>query len=156
MGTSCRHARDGHFCGYCYAGRKGRAVYRGHWGWRPPRRVRKWSGPMKRPSAFSGGGAGKPLPPDPGTWQKSFPTLVQFLSDATWEDGTSRLTGTCLLFAEDGAWKACLRDREVDAVAFVSAKTPGDLLGTVERLLASDACDWRKSKPNPAKKRPGG
>lgn len=76
---------------------------------------------------------------------RDFPTLSEFLRTVSWPDGTSRETGTLLLFVQDGCLKACLSDRDAHLVAFASAASLGGLLAALERGLVADTLDWRRT-----------
>lgn len=104
----------------------------------------------------------KPLPPEANGlasvvevdswWAQKHPALVEFLTLSQWEDGSLRETGTVLLFAEDGVWKACLNDRDAAKVAFVSGTSLEDVLVRAEAGLEEGDLDWRGRKPPPRKK----
>jgi len=75
-----------------------------------------------------------------------FPALVEFLSAIVWPGGDARLTGTLLLFVEDGKLKGCLNDRDQGVVSFFAAES---LLGAVqaaEKVLGSGNGDWRPQR----------
>lgn len=90
---------------------------------------------------------------DAGQWAKAFPSLVEFLTVSVWDDKSPRATGTVTIMAEDGVWKASIRDRAQGCYAFISGKTPGDLLAGLEKALVGDSLDWRQDKPQGAPKR---
>lgn len=135
------------WCGECYTNRRGRTNLKGHFGFRrqPGPRGGCFMKYLRRPS--SNGHSG---PVDPakscGLWLELYPALCEFLTEVVWEDGTVRRTGTFTMFAEDGAWKMCLSDRDSSCVAFVSAGTPTEVLETAERGLSGGALDWRFQK----------
>lgn len=56
------------------------------------------------------------------------------------------MTGTVLVFAEDGKWKACLNDRDGGYYAFASSDSLVGLVEALERGLKGGGLDWRKSK----------
>lgn len=89
-----------------------------------------------------------------GEWlSRDWPTVWEFLSASSFEDGSSRVTGTILLFCQGSVMTACLNDRDGGVSAFVSAQSPTLLLNVCEAGLASGALDWRgKPKPVPRKK----
>lgn len=101
---------------------------------------------LKKPLPASGSDLPTGTAAAAGEWSKGLPTLAEFLSALTWEDGTSREPGTMLVFSEDGAWKACLHDRTAQLQVFVSAATPGGLLAALEKGLAGGSLDWRRKK----------
>lgn len=102
---------------------------------------------LKRRQAAERGSSPSQTHYDAGSWLKSTPTLVEFLTQELWEGGDRRIAGTVTLMAEDGVWKCCLRDRDAGCYAFLSGKTPTDLLLNAEKALASDAVDWRVDRP---------
>lgn len=90
---------------------------------------------------------------DAGQWAKAFPTLVEFLTEERWEDGAPRETGTVTIMADGGMWKCSIRDRAQGFYAFLSGKTPGDLLAGLERHLLGDSLDWRVDQAQGKRKR---
>lgn len=75
------------------------------------------------------------------------PALAEFLSNGQFDDGSVRPLPTLLLFIEEGLWKACLRDKAEQEVAWTSDLTLAGLLDALERGLAEHSLDWRKQKP---------
>lgn len=73
------------------------------------------------------------------------PVLHDYLT-ITGLGGAQRVTGTLLLFAEDGKWKACINDRDGGFVAFLTSDTVAGLLEAIDKGLAKGSLDWRKSK----------
>jgi hypothetical protein len=84
---------------------------------------------------------------------KKYPLLLEFLSRELWEPGVPRVRGSLFLFLEDGVFKACLNDKDVEEVAFVTKGTFAALLDAVERGLSSSSLDWRLSTAGKARKR---
>lgn len=84
--------------------------------------------------------------PEDAAFQKKFPALWSFLVQTQWEDGTSRETGTVLIFVEDGVLKACASNRDSGHVAFVASQTVADLWGKLEKGIDGDSLDWRLSR----------
>lgn len=72
-----------------------------------------------------------------------WPTLVEWLTRLTWEDGEKRKTGTAMVLAENGVWKVWLHDRDGARSAWLSAGTLQDLIGVVEDALLNDSLTWR-------------
>jgi hypothetical protein len=62
-----------------------------------------------------------------------------------WEDGTTRVPGTLLIFSEQGRLKACLGDRDSESVGFVTLQGGLDPLDELEGALRDDRIDWRAS-----------
>lgn len=103
------------------------------------------------PPAPSGGAPGAA---DPGEWSASFPALSEFLVAITWEDGSSRISGTLTLFTDQGLWKLCLADKAQSLVAFVSGSSPLHAFQSAEQGLVTGTLDWRSSRqPNSNKRR---
>ena len=101
--------------------------------------VRRTSGAEEKASA--------PAPPSKAS--KVFaavPALWEFVTASAWDDGQERVTGTILIFVEDGRVKLCLNDRDGDCVAFVSGLTFEEALSSANEGLEGDTLDWRRSK----------
>jgi len=71
------------------------------------------------------------------------PALVEFLTVDKWDDGTARQVGTVMLLVDGVVWKAWVHDRDGRRSCFVSARTPLELLSSVEDVLANSGGDWR-------------
>jgi hypothetical protein len=82
-----------------------------------------------------------------------YPALAEFLTLSEWEPGQLRVTGTLLLFVEEGVWKACLHDRDDCKAAFVSSETFQGLLERVDEGLRGDDFDWRNKRQQSPRKR---
>ena len=96
------------------------------------------------------GGAGKLAPEEPSardeTASKDLPALVEWLTARKWEDGQKRETGTIMLLAEDGVWKAWLHDRDGKRSCWLSAGSLFDLAMRVDEVLRAGAGDWRPDR----------
>jgi hypothetical protein len=79
-------------------------------------------------------------------WAAEYPHVWEFISLDKWEDGSPRIPGSITLFAEDGAWKACLNDKGMQLVAFVTARSAEGLFEAMQGALMTGLADWRKSK----------
>lgn len=77
---------------------------------------------------------------------EDWPDLAAFLTQATWEDGSPRATGTAMVFTEEGRWKVWLHDRDAGQGCFVSGATLGEALGAAEAAAAGEAGDWRADR----------
>lgn len=104
------------------------------------RNVKSDGGPQKAIAEKSG-----------GDWEKLYPSLVEFLCRQTWEDGTSRTTGTVMLMVEGGLWKAWVHDRDSAHGTFVSSGTLSGLLKTIDKGVETGQMDWREDR-KPGKK----
>jgi hypothetical protein len=74
----------------------------------------------------------------------SRPALCSVLFDRAYQDGTKRTTSTLLLFADGHTLKGCLKDRDSEETAWVSAETLEGLLDALEVGLQESRLDWRK------------
>jgi hypothetical protein len=83
---------------------------------------------------------------DGGSWFKKAPTVWEFISSRTFEDGTSRSTGTVMFMTDGGVVKLYVHDREAGAYTFVSALSPDGALQALEKGLVDGGLDWRADK----------
>jgi hypothetical protein len=74
------------------------------------------------------------------------PTLVEWLTTLKWENGDKRQTGTVMVLAEDGVWKAWLHDRDGRCSGWLSAGSLFDLLVAIEEGLVNNSVNWRADK----------
>lgn len=135
------------WCGLCYAGRRGRAYYPGHAGHGSRKKERKGHamGMLKRPVLRES--AGLSCLPNDSPLARSYPALWEFLTLEKWDDGTSRVTGTVRLFAEDGLVKCCANDRDgVGRVCWFSGEALEDVLASLDNALATGEGEWRLDK----------
>jgi len=106
-------------------------------------RIGPESPPWVQPGA-NRAGAGFLAASDP-EFKRKWPTLSDFLTLTGWS-GKQRKSGTMLLFAEDGKWKACINDRDGGYYAFLSADSFLGLLDASEASLKGGGLDWRLSR----------
>ncbi len=97
---------------------------------------------MKRPEPVQTTGTTNPLTADTAGAAK-YPTLVEYLTCLTYDDGTSRETSTVSLFIEDGKWKVAVNDRDLRRSAYVTGDTLQGVLSLAEKGLANHTLDWR-------------
>lgn len=136
------------WCGLCYAGRRGRATYRGHYGAGRPRRhlgdsEMSWFDRRVEGGSAAPDGSAVVLPEKD---REKFPALVEFLSLTKYSDGSSRQPGTVMLFVDAGRLKACLNCKDEGLVAFVTLEGIGDAMARLERAITDGRCDWRKAR----------
>lgn len=76
------------------------------------------------------------------------PNLADFLTARFYDDspGVVRATGTLLIFAQEGVWKACLRDRQEQRCLWVAAACWNDLVAVLEDSLLDQASVWRMDR----------
>lgn len=85
---------------------------------------------------------------DPGL-AKRCPALAAHLCQSLWDDGSPRQTSTLSVFTGDGAWKACLRDRENHLCLWVAATSFDRLTGALETALGDENTVWRHDRQVP-------
>jgi hypothetical protein len=78
-------------------------------------------------------------------WTSSHPALVEYLTLASYPDGSERMVSTLLILAECGRIKVCLSDRDQSRSLWVTADTLEDALGQLEEDLQLGTADWRRS-----------
>ncbi len=143
MPTCADGVRSG-WCALCYSGRRGRAVYKGHYGYAHVE-GRKWSLRMSllRRSARPTEQAPPPLPTGSVAVVSCLPALMEFLTLGKWDDGAKRLLGTISVFWKDGSFKSWVNDKDGSRSACVSAPSFDELLLLVERKLTEESLEWR-------------
>jgi hypothetical protein len=136
------------WCPLCYEGLRHRKFRRGHLGDNHKPRKERSCMSLKKPSGNGSSGQSSLAATLPGSVLAAFPTLLEFLTLPSWDDGSPRQLGTIILFVEGHVWKACLKDKNGPTVSFVTARTLDDLLLSVEEGLASEGLDWRPDRPS--------
>lgn len=99
----------------------------------------------RRPKSTGNSGSESP-PAMTGKVLTGFANVLEFLSMRIWPDGSRRETGTLTLSVEGDVWKATLKDRDSAGVAFVTARTPDDLLKAMDKGLEAGSLEWRDDK----------
>lgn len=85
---------------------------------------------------------------DPGLLKKC-PMLASHLCQSLWEDGSPRQVSTLSIFTGDGAFKACLRDRENGLCLWVAATSFDRLPSVLEAALGDENTVWRQDRQQP-------
>jgi hypothetical protein len=75
------------------------------------------------------------------------PVLHAFLTEGKDGQGKERRTSTLLVFVDEGAWKACLTERDHELTLWASSDTLWGLLEALEARLTERPVEWRKKKP---------
>jgi len=138
---------SGGWCPLCYEGLRGRAVHKGHYGWRDGcgKARERCMGLLRRTgSAASAGPTAAKV--SGGDWEKWYPATVEWLSRSSWDDGSARSTGTLMLMWEGGSWKVWAHDRELSEGQFISGATPEQVLESLEKSLTTGVGDWRPDR----------
>jgi hypothetical protein len=100
---------------------------------------------LRRQAAAAAAGAGfAATDPDVEKWAA---TLLEFLTRLSWDEGEKRKTGTVMLLAENGVWKAWVHDRDGKRAAWVSGGSLLDLVDAVDQGLANDSLTWKDDRP---------
>lgn len=134
------------FCGLCYANRRGRSNFRGHWGYQsplPPSPMGVEMALKKRDLSLKALGARGTLAPS--KWGASFPLLWEFLHSSQYDDETARKPGTLTIFIDEEHVKIALNDRDQGLTAFVSGSSIEEAYRTAEKGLEGDSLEWRPS-----------
>ena len=97
---------------------------------------------MKRPVASDEQRVGASKAPNDGFAAK-LPTLLSYLIDDKYDDGSARERSAVSLFISDGSWKAALNDKDLKRSLYVSADSLAAVLETLERQAAAPDADWR-------------
>ena len=140
----CKSSRAGEWCGYCYAGIRGRETFKGHAAYRRGLQLPEEDDLMVMIRRSTAGHKGVPAATIDGEGLEAVaPALMEFLTLCVWEDGKVRQTGTLMLLAEGGRWKAWLHDRDQRRSGWVTAATLRDLIDAVERGVHQESVDWR-------------
>lgn len=95
----------------------------------------------KPPLATTAEGKVTPLTDD--KFAKKYPTVLEYLTDVQWDDGTERERSTVSLFIEDGAFKLALNDKALRRSLYVTADTMEAAFSVLERSLQAPQADWR-------------
>lgn len=101
---------------------------------------------VKKPVRIESSPGGFEAPPD--DLVADYPLLAEFLTATCYEDSPQvpRLVGTLLIFAQQGIWKACLRDRQEQRCLWVAASGFNDLVTVAEHELGDPAAVWRDDR----------
>lgn len=78
--------------------------------------------------------------------ESSFPNLYAYMTQESWEDGSTRATTTVLFFFERGEMKLCVSDRDLQRSAFFTGPDFLSLLEIAEASLEGGDTDWRQKR----------
>lgn len=140
------------YCPLCYSGVRGRKSYPGHRGHHVPF-IRKDTvmGLLKKNAVPAKGARPEEAFSYPQDLREA-PALWEFLTCTVWsEDGSPRVTGTVLLFADGSGLKAMLNDRDGSRVAFVLVTEGNGVVESLEAALLSNSTSWKASSPSKPK-----
>jgi hypothetical protein len=84
---------------------------------------------------------GKAAMPDE-EFAAEYPTITEYLTTTSWDDGTARKPSTISLFVEQGVVKLALNDRAYERTLFVSGESLRSALVTMDAALAAASIPW--------------
>ena len=96
---------------------------------------------MRKPEPLAPTG-GQPLFPDE-MWLKKLPTICEYLSHTTYEDGSPRETSTISVKEQDGKVLVALNDKQESRGLYRSAGSVQEAMALIEKALATNSADWR-------------
>jgi len=101
---------------------------------------------LKKPAKGSDGASRFAAPTD--DIARIYPTLAEYLTATAYEGDApgTRATSTLLIFAQEGTWRAVLRDRQEARCLWVTASSFDDILGVLENTLTDPNAVWRDDR----------
>lgn len=149
---SCQDASG--WCPLCYAGVKGRATYRGHYGYRAPARRywEYWEMALTRRRDKGVSLNDTPLSQD-CAFGKKWPDLVNFLGQCWWGPDEAREPGTLLLLYEDGRVKVWVNDKDAQLSCFCSGATVAEALSAAQKAIVDGTGDWRTPRKDAGRRK---
>jgi hypothetical protein len=148
LGVSCPNAglrrQTASWCWGCYENYKGKANHVGHLGHRAVAPAAKtWRiEHVKKPEVGAAAATGSQGCSDERL-KKKYPTLVEWMSETKWEDGSVRETSSISFTLEGGIPKLALNDRALKRTLYLTADTLEVGLEALERHLRAGTGDWR-------------
>jgi len=94
-------------------------------------------------------------PPVDKTFSKKYEAIWEYLTCSKMDDGSTRLTTSFTVFADDSGLKCFVNDKDNERSTCVTADTMADLLATVELALQSDTTAWRACEARQPKRKRG-
>lgn len=85
-------------------------------------------------------------------WLKAMPVLCEYLTQETYEDGTSRELSKLSVFYQDGLVSVALNDTDQRASLYRSGESVEAALRALEKALTSSQPDWRSWQGRKGKK----
>lgn len=150
----CAASQRGEWCFRCYSGAKARKYYPGHFGYRHcPVQRERITDMIRRQSGSSEGDSGRTVAARDTVMEADRPLLMEYLTAMTFADGSERQTSTLLVFAAEGLWKVCLNDRAEEQALWASGPDVASALDALERMLDTEAPDWRRTARPQARKK---
>lgn len=85
-------------------------------------------------------------------WKEKYPTLVEYLTQDTWEDKQPRELSTVSIKCQDGRVLVVLSDVDQKRSLYMSGETVEKALQSLERAASGPGGDWRAWHGNKKKK----
>lgn len=79
-------------------------------------------------------------------FQGKYPTIVEYLISAAWEDGSPRELSALSISCRDGCVALAMNDKELKQSLYTLAGTLEEALKLMEGALVSGAGEWRSWK----------
>ena len=74
------------------------------------------------------------------------PSLAEWMTATTYDDGTTRQTPTVTFWCQGGEWKANLRDRAEGLCLWLSAETWAELVKIIDAACQDAGYPWRRDE----------
>lgn len=107
---------------------------------------------MKKPDKAAGASVNAPDAIDAG-FRKKYPTLLAYLSDETWDDGTDRETSTITIRVDGGLLQVSVNDRALRQSVYCTSQGLHEALGLLEEALVKGTVTWRPWSGGKGKKK---
>lgn len=101
---------------------------------------------MKKPDMKVAGGTASAGSCSDESLNKRCPTIIMYLTDDKWEDGTSREVSQLSLSVRDGSIALALNDKDLKQSLYTQAESLTEALKLMEGALASGKGEWRPWK----------
>jgi len=101
---------------------------------------------MRKPDAVTGPAKSSSTIPESEKWLVKFPTVCEYLSTTSWEDGTPREASALSVSVQDGCILIALNDKDLKQSLYTSAESLLEALKLMEGALSSNVGQWRPWK----------
>lgn len=78
---------------------------------------------------------------------KKWPSLYELMTVVDMGDGKIRKPSSLLIFSEDGLWKGCLTERDLEISLWASAPGFLGVPDALEERLGQETIEWRRKPP---------
>lgn len=101
---------------------------------------------MKRPDLKSAAVVSGVQQCSDDVFQRKYPTIVSYLMDEKYDDGSVREPSALSISVRDGLISLALNDKDVKASLYTQASTLNEALKLMEGVLADGSAPWRPWK----------